>query len=230
MPLTPVYTWTETESSVRITVDGVPIKDQSQLFCSDRLVKLNAPPYLLLLDLKAPVDDDQSTATVLHGRKVVFQLAKAEPGLWGTLTAEGEKSTIKQQRDESVQRAHEKQVAAQQQRLARKQQEERAAVDRHIAHDRAQPPVAVSFTQLSTPHLPAREQREVELRDIKRLAKADSLDVSERQPAFLKDKGDALAAQGNFRGAINAYTRALELQPKQPSLWCKQRRQQQQQQ
>lgn len=54
----------------------MPIKDQSQLFCSDRLVKLNAPPYLLLLDLKAPVDDDQSTATVLHGRKVVFQLAK----------------------------------------------------------------------------------------------------------------------------------------------------------
>lgn len=32
-------------------------------------------------------------------------------------------------------------------------------------------PVAVSFTQLSTPHLPAREQREVELRDIKRHAK-----------------------------------------------------------
>jgi hypothetical protein len=28
---------------------------------------------------------------------------------------------------------------------------------------------------------------------------ADSLDVSERQPAFLKDKGDALAAQGNYR-------------------------------
>jgi hypothetical protein len=76
MPLTPVYSWTETENSVRITIDGVPIKDQSQLFCSDRLVKLNAPPYLLLLDLKAAIDDDLSTATVLHGRKVVFQLVK----------------------------------------------------------------------------------------------------------------------------------------------------------
>jgi dyslexia susceptibility 1 candidate gene 1 protein len=32
-------------------------------------------------------------------------------------------------------------------------------------------PVAVSFTQLFTPHLPAREQREVELKDIKRHAK-----------------------------------------------------------
>jgi hypothetical protein len=81
MPLTPSYTWSETESIIRITIDGVPIKDQSQLFCSDRLVKLNAPPYLLLLDLKEPVDDDSSTATVLHGRKVVFQLSKVRH--WG---------------------------------------------------------------------------------------------------------------------------------------------------
>jgi hypothetical protein len=35
-------------------------------------------------------------------------------------------------------------------------------------------PVAVSFTQLSTPHLPAREQREVELKDIKRHAKVSN--------------------------------------------------------
>jgi hypothetical protein len=26
----------------------------------------------------------------------------------------------------------------------------------------------------------------------------DSLDVADRQPAFLKDKGDAFAAQGNY--------------------------------
>lgn len=27
---------------------------------------------------------------------------------------------------------------------------------------------------------------------------ADSLDLADRQPAFLKDKGDAFAAQGNY--------------------------------
>lgn len=31
------------------------------------------------------------------------------------------------------------------------------------------------------------------------LLQSDSLDVSERQPAFLKDKADGLAAQGNYR-------------------------------
>jgi hypothetical protein len=89
MPLTPTYTWSETDSSVRITIDGVPIKDQSQLFCSDRLVKLNAPPYLLLLDLKEPVDDDLSTATVLHGRKVVFQLSKVRNSVTSCSLAPG---------------------------------------------------------------------------------------------------------------------------------------------
>lgn len=29
----------------------------------------------------------------------------------------------------------------------------------------------------------------------------DSMDVADRQPAFLKDKGDGFAAQGNYRWA-----------------------------
>lgn len=156
MPLTPAYTWSETDSSIRLTVNNVPIKDQSQIFCSDRVVKLNAPPYLLLLDLKDTIDDDRSTATVTRGRDIQIQLAKvraaacsvlhcdrpfppqqhpirnsvllvlqSRPGQWGRLTAEGEKTAIKQQREESIKRAHEKQVAAQQERLARKQKEEK---------------------------------------------------------------------------------------------------------
>lgn len=40
---------------------------------------------------------------------------------------------------------------------------------------------------------------------------ADSADISDRQPLFLKDKGDALFRQANYRGAVNAYSRALEL-------------------
>lgn len=76
MPLQPAYTWAETDSSIKITIDNVPIKDQGQLFCSDRVVKLNVPPYLLLLDLKHAVDDDRSTATIIKGRKVVITLVK----------------------------------------------------------------------------------------------------------------------------------------------------------
>lgn len=75
MPLTPKYTWSESQDEVLITVDGVPIKDQSQVFCSDAVVKLNAAPYLLLLDLNGTVDEDKSTATV-HGQKLQIRLQK----------------------------------------------------------------------------------------------------------------------------------------------------------
>lgn len=76
MPLTPAYTWSESETAVRISIPNVPIKDQSQIFCSDRVVKLNAAPYLLLLDLKDTIDDDHSTATVSGGRDINLQLVK----------------------------------------------------------------------------------------------------------------------------------------------------------
>lgn len=35
--------------------------------------------------------------------------------------------------------------------------------------------------------------------------------MSERQPMFLKDRGDAMHRSGNYRAAINAYTEALEI-------------------
>ena len=81
MPLQPAYTWSETETTIRINIDNVPIKDAGQLFCSDRVIKLNAPPYLLLLDLKHPVDDERSTASVTRGRKVVLRLVKVRTQL-----------------------------------------------------------------------------------------------------------------------------------------------------
>lgn len=87
-------------------------------------------------------------------------------------------------------------------------------------------PVPVQFTKLETSHLPARAQREEEIKVYKKNAKEgqarpeDSVDVSDRQPVFLKDKGDALYKQGNFRGAINAYKRAVELDPDSlPAAW-----------
>ncbi|KAK9829267.1 hypothetical protein WJX72_004865 [[Myrmecia] bisecta] len=77
-------------------------------------------------------------------------------------------------------------------------------------------PVLIEFTELETEHLPARETREVELRTYKKQyqddkALADSLSIAERQPVFLKDKGDKLYQAGSYQGAINAYTRALDI-------------------
>lgn len=37
------------------------------------------------------------------------------------------------------------------------------------------------------------------------------MDMSERQPLFLKDKGDAMHRAGNYKAALNAYSKALRL-------------------
>jgi Flp pilus assembly protein TadD len=79
------------------------------------------------------------------------------------------------------------------------------------------PDAQVDFTKLEFAHLPAREKREEEIRLYKRkqaaaAAMTDSIDIADRQPMFLKDKGDALFKQNNFHAAINAYTKAIELE------------------
>lgn len=48
-------------------------------------------------------------------------------GLWGQLTAGGDKESMKQRRVASIERAYQRQAAAAEQRAKRKQQEERCA-------------------------------------------------------------------------------------------------------
>ena len=42
-------------------------------------------------------------------------------------------------------------------------------------------------------------------------AAEDSVDMSERQPMFLKDKADAMHRAGNFKAAVNAYAQAVQI-------------------
>lgn len=88
--------------------------------------------------------------------------------------------------------------------------------------------VQIDFTRLEFPHLPAREHREEELRLYKK-AQADAMqvanaaEVSDKQPAFLKDKADALYSQRNYHAAINGYSAAIgrEEHDSQLSLTCR---------
>lgn len=44
----------------------------------------------------------------------------------------------------------------------------------------------------------------------------ESQDISERQPLFLKDRADAFLKAGNVPAALNAYSRAIELERANP--------------
>ncbi|KAJ7569316.1 hypothetical protein O6H91_01G072500 [Diphasiastrum complanatum] len=54
--------------------------------------------------------------------------------------------------------------------------------------------------------------KRVQLKETSRVA-TDAIDVSEREPLFLQDKGDQFYQTGDFNSAINAYTKALEKDP-----------------
>lgn len=76
MPITPQYSWEETEAGLSVTVglSGVSRK-ALDVFATEALLKVNAPPYLLSVDLAHDVDDSKSTATV-DERGVTFSLVK----------------------------------------------------------------------------------------------------------------------------------------------------------
>lgn len=71
--------------------------------------------------------------------------------------------------------------------------------------------VSVKFTPKSlSVNLPARESRDkVRLKETS-MTNSNTMDISEREPLFLQDKGDSFYIKGNFRSAINAYTDALQ--------------------
>ncbi|KAI5083069.1 hypothetical protein GOP47_0002812 [Adiantum capillus-veneris] len=74
--------------------------------------------------------------------------------------------------------------------------------------------VCVKFTPKSLSiNLPARESRDkVKLKE-KRVTTSDTVDISEREPLFLQDKGDEFYLRSNFSSAINAYTKAVQTDP-----------------
>ncbi len=76
MPLTPKYTWSETELTidVDVSIPGVS-RCSPDILLADCVLKVNAPPYLLVLDLHGDVDDTQSAAKV-DAQGIRFHLRK----------------------------------------------------------------------------------------------------------------------------------------------------------
>ena len=109
----------------------------SCLAVSDALVKVYAPGgHLLVLDLHGLVQD--ATAKALVGdQQVVFTLTKTVPGLWGRLTAQGDKHALAARRQESVERAAQRLANARAQTAARLQEMTCATDEAAQSADRA---------------------------------------------------------------------------------------------
>lgn len=79
MPIAPKYVWEETEDGleVQVALSGVS-KSSADVSATDVMLKVNVPPYLLIIDILHEVDEAKSVAT-LNGEGVSFKLVKVGP-------------------------------------------------------------------------------------------------------------------------------------------------------
>ena len=76
MPIQPIYDWSESGNNVevRVQVQGAA-KSKADVFATDCLLKVNCPPYLLMLDLFGIVEDSKTVVT-LSNEGVTFRMTK----------------------------------------------------------------------------------------------------------------------------------------------------------
>ena len=78
MPVTPKHTWTQTKETLTVCIEIPGItRCRPDVFATSALLKVNALPYLLYLDLAHDVDDSQTVAAVTD-RGITFTLRKVE--------------------------------------------------------------------------------------------------------------------------------------------------------
>mmetsp|Transcript_16704 Transcript_16704/g.16005 ORF Transcript_16704/g.16005 Transcript_16704/m.16005 type:complete len:96 (+) Transcript_16704:476-763(+) len=73
----------------------------------------------------------------------------------------------------------------------------------------------MQFTEKKFPHLPAREShlKEPPFPKSKKIEKKHDgvyIDIEDKDPVWLKDKGDHFFKRNDYMSAINAYTKAIE--------------------
>lgn len=106
------------------------------LVVSDLVVKVNSAPYVLLLDLFAPVDEASAVVKACDGQ-LRITLHKQEPHLWPTLSCEASKAVLKERRQASIDRKVAFEAALSEKRKEKKYQEEKLTLRAQMAVDDA---------------------------------------------------------------------------------------------
>ncbi len=65
MPIAPLFTWSETATTVEVKVDVAGAsRSKADVFATDCLLKINCPPYLLILDLFGIIDESKTVVSL----------------------------------------------------------------------------------------------------------------------------------------------------------------------
>ncbi|XP_070809538.1 dynein axonemal assembly factor 4 isoform X3 [Pituophis catenifer annectens] len=139
------FSWEQTAETVRLTV---PLRAgrlrRHGLFCTERYLKVNAPPLLFEAALFAPIDAERSRAEI-RDDCVVFTLFKKEAAPWASLRAEdaemafsGNEAKMREIREEAVRQTQEEARAKAAAKSAEKRERGRLALDAAIKLEEAE--------------------------------------------------------------------------------------------
>ncbi|RLN82916.1 hypothetical protein BBJ28_00000887 [Nothophytophthora sp. Chile5] len=139
MPLAPRFTWEEDASSIvlELHLPGTALRN-IDIYVSDLVVKVNAAPYVLLLDLQDAVDDASAVVKSNPASNLLrISLQKQSSRLWKQLECQDTKKALRERRDASMDRKRESETALSAKRKERKHQEEKQTLRAQMAVDDA---------------------------------------------------------------------------------------------
>mmetsp|Transcript_1201 Transcript_1201/g.1726 ORF Transcript_1201/g.1726 Transcript_1201/m.1726 type:complete len:613 (-) Transcript_1201:415-2253(-) len=102
MPVTGVYTWTQTDCTVELSI---PLKGASlktvDVYLADTFLKVNYHPFLLEIDLHRRVNNSRSTALSKNGHLVIV-LMKMHKEQWESIEFVGDEDAVKKRRSDAI--------------------------------------------------------------------------------------------------------------------------------
>ncbi|XP_026032815.1 dynein axonemal assembly factor 4 isoform X2 [Astatotilapia calliptera] len=204
MPLVVMdYVWTQTETTLYI---NVPLKGTNagkvDIVCTDDYLKVHFPPYLFEAFLFEPVDDDRIAVRVANGCAVIT-LPKRTNKVWKHLMISTD------QRSNSNAKSKKAQHELPPPRLSGNIQ---------VTFTPRIFPTALRESRLPEEEEWLRKQAETRRKVNVDVGELEDLKEEERNPYWLKDKGDKCFATGDFLGAVNAYSLAIRVMGKIPAL------------
>lgn len=105
---------------------------------SDLVVKVNAAPYVLLLDLSEHVDDASAIVKHLAATSLLrISLHKVTPRVWTQLECQGDKRVRRERREASMERKSQREAEVHAKRKERKHAEEKQTLRAQMAVDDA---------------------------------------------------------------------------------------------
>ncbi|EEY61032.1 uncharacterized protein PITG_01276 [Phytophthora infestans T30-4] len=137
MPLVPRYTWEQDGCSLALELHlpGTALRN-IDIYVSDLVIKVNAAPYVLLLDLHDAVDDASAVVKSIPASKLLrISLKKQENRLWKQLQYQGSKTVLRERRDASMERKRASETALSEKRKEKKHQEEKETLRAQMAVD-----------------------------------------------------------------------------------------------